>query len=528
MRTDDGHLSEEICMQARQISKIYPGTTALNKVDFNVYRGKVNVLIGENGAGKSTLMKIMAGIERPSEGEICLNGQPIRLSGTREAASKGIGIIHQELNLFPNLTVAQNIFMAREETKFGAILDQRKHIEKTKRILEKLEHPIDPHTPVSNLKVGQQQIVEIAKTMAQQDLHVLIMDEPTSSLSNAEVEVLFRLIKELKNKGISIIYISHRLDEIMRIGDYITILRDGRLVAEDAVANIDVPWIVRSMVGHDQTKTVAKREKQFSEEVLRVESLMLQRPGTGYYLDDVSFSLHKGEILGIYGLLGAGRTELIETLMGLHAEAKGSIYMEGKQIKPASVWKQIQRGFAHIPEDRQREGLIQTLSIAKNMTLSSWKNYTKGFHISDKEANKGITRMIKDLFIKAADPKLPILSLSGGNQQKVVIGKGILTSPKIMLMDEPSRGIDVGAKADVYKIIDQFASQGLSIILVASELKEIIAISDRVLVMSGGKVTGEFVGADITEQNLVKASAGGRESYRSNPQKESMNHDGAS
>jgi len=501
---------EEICMEARKVSKIYPGTVALNNVDFKVYRGKVNVLIGENGAGKSTLMKIMAGIEQPSSGEIMLGGEPVHLKNTRDAASKGIGIIHQELNLFPNLTVAQNIFMAREETKWGGIaLNQGKHIEKTRSILEKLEHPMDPRTIVSNLKVGQQQIVEIAKTMARQDLRVLIMDEPTSSLSSAEVEVLFRLIQDLKSRGISIIYISHRLEEIMRIGDYITILRDGHLVAEDAVANIDIPCIVRHMVGRDQTKTVVKREKEFSEEVLRVESLTLPRPGGGYYVDDVSFSLHKGEVLGIYGLLGAGRTELLETLMGLHPEAKGNIYLEGKKIKAESVWKQIERGFAHIPEDRQREGLIQTLSIAKNMTLASLKNYTKFFYLSETLENKSIVRMIRDLFIKAPDPKLPILSLSGGNQQKVVIGKGMLTSPKIMLMDEPSRGIDVGAKADVYKIVDQLASQGLGIILVASELKEIIAISDRVLVMSGGKLTGEFVGPDISEENLVRASSGG-------------------
>lgn len=499
----------EICMHARQVSKVYPGTLALNKVDFNVYKGKVNVLIGENGAGKSTLMKIMAGIEQPTEGELFLNGEAVTLSNTREASAKGIGIIHQELNLFPNLTIAQNIFMAREDTKYRVVLDHKKHVEKTKKILERLEHPMDPNTPVQELKVGQQQIVEIAKTMAQQDLHVLIMDEPTSSLSNAEVEVLFRLIHDLTDQGISIIYISHRLEEIMKIGDYITVLRDGNLVAHEQVENIDIPWIVSRMTGTDQSKAIVKQAKTIGDEVLRVESLTLPRPGSGWYLDNISFRLHKGEILGIYGLLGAGRTELIETLMGLHPEAKGDVYLEGEKIKPRSVWEQIKRGFAHIPEDRQREGLVQTLSIAKNMTLSSLGNYAKGFHISEENEDASITRMIKDLYIKVADRKLPILSLSGGNQQKVVIGKGMLTSPQILLLDEPSRGIDVGAKADVYKIVDQFASNGLSILLVASELKEIIAISDRVIVMSNGKVTGEFTGADITEDNLVIASYGG-------------------
>ena len=501
--------SEELCLTARNISKIYPGTLALDKVDFNVYRGKVNVLIGENGAGKSTLMKIIAGIEQPSEGTITLNGEEVHLQNTRDAASKGIGIIHQEMNLFPNLNVYQNIFMAREATKYGVVLDNKKHIERAAELLEKLEHPISPEAMVSELRVGQQQIVEIAKTMAQQDLHVLIMDEPTSSLSTAEVEVLFKLIGELKEQGISIVYISHRLEELMRIGDYVTILRDGKLIAEEKVKNIDVPWIVRNMVGHSNTKTIKRQSENIGDEILRVEKLTLPRKGGGYYIDNVSFKLRRGEILGVYGLLGAGRTELIETLMGMHPEATGDIYLEGKKINPKSIWEQIKRGFAHIPEDRQREGLVQTLSIAGNLTLTSLWNYTKGFHLIRKKEDESISKIIKDLYIKVADRKLPILSLSGGNQQKVVIGKGILTSPQILLMDEPSRGIDVGAKADVFEIISRFASQGLAIIVVASELKEIVSISDRIIVLSNGKLTGEFAGDEVTEQSLVAASAAG-------------------
>jgi len=501
--------TDQICLAARGVTKIYPGTVALDKVDFNVYRGKVNVLIGENGAGKSTLMKIIAGIEQPTEGKIFLNGEEIHLHNTRDAAAKGIGIIHQELNLFPNLNVYQNIFMAREATKYGIVLDNKKHKEKARELLEKLEHPISPEAMVSELRVGQQQIVEIAKTMAQQDLHVLIMDEPTSSLSAAEVEVLFRIIGELKEQGISIVYISHRLEEIMRIGDYVTILRDGRLIAEEEIKNIDIPWIVKNMVGHSKTKTIKKQTEVKGKELLRVESLTLPRKGGGYTLDKVSFSLREGEILGVYGLLGAGRTELIETLMGMHPEATGDIYLEGKKIKPRFIWEQIQRGFAHIPEDRQREGLVQTLSIAKNLTLSSLSNYTKGFHLVQNKEDESITKIIQDLSIKVADRKLPILSLSGGNQQKVVIGKGILTSPKILLLDEPTRGIDVGAKAEVFDIIGKFALQGLGIIVVSSELKEVISISDRVIVLSNGKLTGEFRGDEITEQALVGASAAG-------------------
>ncbi|CUH95306.1 Ribose import ATP-binding protein RbsA [Propionispora sp. 2/2-37] len=507
-------MSEELCLTGRGISKIYPGTLALNKVNFNVYRGKVNVLIGENGAGKSTLMKIIAGIEQPTEGTICLNGEEIHVKDTRDASAKGIGIIHQELNLFPNLTVAQNIFMGRENTRYGIVLDNSQHLVKTKALLERLEHPIRPDTPVGDLRVGQQQIVEIAKTMAQQDLHVLIMDEPTSSLSTAEVEVLFRLIKELKEQGISIVYISHRLEEIMKIGDYVTVLRDGRLVAEEQVRNIDIPWIVQNMVGHSDTKMDYHQEKTIGGEILRVEALSLPRKGGGYALENVSFSLRAGEILGIYGLLGAGRTELIECLMGMHPELTGDVYLAGEKIQPKSIWGQIKRGFAHVPEDRQREGLVQTLSIARNMTLSSLWNYTRGVHLDRKKEDEYISKTIKDLEIKVPDRNLPILVLSGGNQQKVVIGKGILTSPKILLLDEPSRGIDIGAKADVFHIIAKFASQGMGVIVVASELKEIMAISDRIIVLSNGQVTGELNRDEITEEALVKASGVGHSSSR--------------
>jgi ABC-type sugar transport system, ATPase component len=501
---------EEVCLEASKVTKIYPGTIALNKVDFNVYRGKVNVLIGENGAGKSTLMKIVAGIEQPNEGTIKLNGEEIHLKNTREASEKGIGIIHQELNLFPNLTVAQNIFMGREETKHGFVLNHKTHIEKAQKLLEKLEHPINPNTLVSDLRVGQQQIVEIAKTMAQRDLKVLIMDEPTSSLSNTEVEVLFHLINELKEQGISIVYISHRMEEILSIGDYVTILRDGNFIVEEKVKNIDISWIVRKMVGHSDTKVICKKEKPIGKELLKVDALTLPRKSGGYTLENVSLSLNSGEILGVYGLLGAGRTELLECLMGMHPESTGNIYLNGEKITPKSIWGQIKKGFALIPEDRQREGLVQALSIAKNMTLASLGNYTKGFHIINKKEDDCITEKIKDLEIKVADRKLPIFSLSGGNQQKIVISKGILTSPEILLLDEPSRGIDVGAKADVFRIINKYAEQGLGVILISSELKEIIGISDRVIVLSNGKLTGEFKGEEITKEALVKASAAGQ------------------
>ncbi len=507
-RMTDKNENMDICLKARNITKIYPGTKALDNVDFNVYRGKVNVLIGENGAGKSTLMKIIAGVEQQTTGDIYLDDKKIFIQNTRDAENYGIGIIHQELNLFHNLTIAQNIFMGKEKTKYGkCLLDKEIHIKKSKELLERLEHSFDPEKKVSDLRVGEQQIVEVAKTMVQQDLKILIMDEPTSSLSASEVEVLFRLISDLKNKGVSIVYISHRLEEIMQIGDYVTILRDGRLVADAETKDIDIPWIVKKMVGHETSGRITRKEKPHNEELLKVESICLPREGGGYAVDHVSFSLKKGEILGLYGLMGAGRTELIECLMGLHTQkSTGKLYLKDKEMEAKSIWHQIRNGFGHIPEDRQREGLVQTLAISNNLTLASLDKFTRLFHIDSKKENEGITEMIKKLYIKVADRKLSIMSLSGGNQQKVVIGKWLLTRPNVLFMDEPTRGIDVGAKDDVFKIMSELADQGLGIVFVGSDLKEILGISDRVIVMSNGKVTGEFLGNDITEQNLVDAS----------------------
>lgn len=507
--SEDNKMSDEIILKAVNITKLYPGTTALDGVNFNIYKGKVNVLIGENGAGKSTLMKIIAGVEQPTSGELIMEGETVRLTSTKTANEKGIGIIYQELNLFPALTVAQNIFMAKEKRKHGFLLDKKTHNKIAKEVMERLEHPIDPDTIVAELKVGQQQIVEIAKTMIQQDLKILIMDEPTSSLSSSEVEILFKLINELKSKGIAIVYISHRLEEIMRIGDRITILRDGKFIVEEDARNVDVPWIVRNMVGKDTQASYVDREKEIGKKIFEVKDITLPKLGGGYLVNHVSFSLRAGEVLGFYGLMGAGRTEMVECIMGHHSEAEGHIIIDGKKLKPGSVIRQIKNGLGHIPEDRQREGLIQTMSIEQNMTLSSIKQHTTANVINSKIALERVRNMIKMLFIKVADPKFSIMSLSGGNQQKVVIGKWILTNPKVLFMDEPTRGIDVGAKEDVFKIMNDLTKRGIGVIFIGSDLKEMISVCDRVLVMSNGMITGEFEKDEINEQNLVKASAAG-------------------
>ncbi len=499
---------DEIYLHAEKIDKIYPGTKALDQVSFDIKRGKVNVLIGENGAGKSTLMRIIAGIEKQSAGKLFLQGREVEFNSTVDARKEGIAIIHQELCLFPNMTVFQNLFMASERTKNG-ILDDAEHRKLARQVLERLNYPIDPDTLVGDLRVGQQQMIEIARNLLIPNLKILIMDEPTSSLSEQEVEVLFNIMRELTATGISIVYISHRLEELMRIGDFVTIFRDGKLVAEAAVKDIDVPWIVKQMVG--EGKSYPKREQKVDwstvPKVLEIKDLTLPKNGGGYLLKDVSFSLHKGEVLGIYGLLGAGRTEIFECIMGMRPSHTGDVILHGEKIKVGSVPEQIAKGFAWLPEDRQRDGLVQTLSIDKNIALSNVGKYTNSMGLIDKnKESDAVTDMIKEVHIKVADKELPILSLSGGNQQKVVFAKGALTGPEIMLLDEPSRGIDIGAKTEIFKLIYQYAQKGVSLLVVSSELEEIIAIADRIIILSNGIKTAEFEGDEITQDNLVKAS----------------------
>ncbi len=507
--TSSAAANGEVILRAEKITKVFPGTTALDEVDFNVYRGKVNVLVGENGAGKSTLMKIIAGVEQATSGRLLLEGEEIHIKSTLEAGRHGIGIIFQELNLFPNLNVVENIFMAHEVVR-GIVVDQTEQKERTRELIKRLRQPIEPDDLVSDLRIGQQQIVEIAKALAQ-EVSILIMDEPTSALSTSEVEVLFEVINELKTNGVAIIYISHKLEELLQIGDYVTILRDGRLVAEESASEIDMPWIVERMVGRDKAGTFFHEHNQeIGEEILRVEDMTLPRVGGGYTLNHVSFSLHRGEILGIIGLMGAGRSELMECLIGLHPEATGSVWIEGKEVKKSdTVTERIGLGLALIPEDRQREGLVQSMSVADNMLLASLKKYLNGFYLSEKKEKENVNTLIKDLSLKVSNPKQIITSLSGGNQQKVIVAKGLLTDPKILMMDEPTRGIDVGAKSEIFEIMSNLAAEGLGIIFVSSELKEVMAMSDRILVMSKGLITGEFSRHEATEEALVAAAGVG-------------------
>jgi erythritol transport system ATP-binding protein len=498
---------DDIVLHAEQVTKVYPGTVALDKVDFNIYRGKVNVLIGENGAGKSTLMKILAGVESATAGRLLLEGKEIVPRTPREAEDLGIGIIYQELNLFPNLNVSENIFMAHERTARGVVINHREQERRTRELLKQLEQPISPRTLVADLRIGQQQIVEIAKALAL-EVQILIMDEPTSALSNAEVEVLFRVIRELKARGVSIVYISHKLEELMQIGDYVTILRDGRLIAEAPMQQVDLPWIVSNMVGRDTSKRYTPEARPIGDVVLEVRHLSVPRRfSKGYLLEDVTFNLRAGEILGLYGLMGAGRTELFECLMGLQEYESGTVALNGQTLNARQVRHRIEQGLMLVPEDRQREGLVQCLSVRNNMLLASLKSYLSGPALSRRKETQAISRYVDELSIKVANVDNLISSLSGGNQQKVVVGKALLTRPKVLLMDEPTRGIDVGAKQEIFDIVVQLAKQGLGIIFVSTELKEVLAISDRIIVMSKGKITREFNRADANEHALVEASA---------------------
>jgi erythritol transport system ATP-binding protein len=498
----------EVILLAKQITKVFPGILALDQVDFNVYRGKVNVLIGENGAGKSTLMKIVAGVEQPTAGELVLDGHRVSFKNTREAARLGIGIIYQELNLFPNLTIAENMFAAREVTKNG-VVQHREQEELARKVLARLEQPLDPRALVSDLRMGQQQIVEIAKALSQ-DVRILIMDEPTSALTGTETEALFRIIRELTAHGVAIVYISHKLEELLRIGDYVTVLRDGKLAAHARAQDVNVTWIIEKMVG--RTVRAPSRHNHFHESaenapILKVEGLTLPRVGSGFTLEKVDLTLKKGEILAIYGLMGAGRTELFECLMGLHPEATGSIYLNGTPLGHATIAERIEHGITLVPEDRQRLGLVQQLTVGQNLTLASLRRHLTWFWLSDRRENESVSAIIRELGIKTRTASQPVTALSGGNQQKVVVAKSLLTKPQILLLDEPTRGIDVGAKAEIFQIINRLAEQGLAILFVSSELPEVLAVPDRILVLSKGKVTGEFTHDDVTEEKLVRAAS---------------------
>jgi len=496
-------------MRAREINKVFGATHALRGVDFTVRRERVTALFGENGAGKSTLMKILAGIEAPTTGTLELDGDSVVLKGPRDAAARGIAIIHQELSLFPNLSIADNIFMAREHIRSGVLVDQSAQRKITGQLMERLSEQLEPTTLVSDLRVGQQQIVEIARALAQ-EARVLIMDEPTSALSVAEVDVLFRVIRDLTAHGVAVVYISHHLEEALEIADHVVVFRDGQLVAEAQAADVNAAWVVEKMVGRNPDQLFPSEHSQARNALLEVEDLVVADPTNPGRLsvDQVSLTVHAGEIVGLYGLMGAGRTELLETLAGRVRPVSGRLVLDGKPVERSSIARRIKLGLALVPEDRQRDGLVQGMSVGQNLTLPSLLRFVKRLWVSATQEREAVERTMKDVTVKAAGPQAPIGSLSGGNQQKVVLGKALLTQPRVLLLDEPTRGVDVGAKAEIFELITQQAKRGLGILFATSEMEEALHVPDRLLVMSKGRIVRELRRGSATREGIMSASEG--------------------
>jgi erythritol transport system ATP-binding protein len=495
-----------VVLQAVDIAKTYGVTRALKGVNFEVRRGKVTVLFGENGAGKSTLMKILSGVEKPTAGQLILDGEPINLESTNDAVERGISIIHQELNLAANLSVRDNIFIGREIRTRTRAIDYGKEREITEQLMTRLEEDIPPNTLVQDLRVGQQQVVEIARALAA-DARILIMDEPTSALSATEVEVLFKVIRELTSHGVAIVYISHHLEEALEIADYAVVFRDGELVATEEAANVDLGWVVRQMVGREADYDFRDEPRDFGDVALSIQEVTVAEPDTGrVVVNDVSLDVHEGEIVCLYGLMGAGRTELMEALAGRDPISGGRVLLGDQDIVDLNIQERIAIGMGLVPEDRQRDGLVQMMTVGKNMSLASLLQTAKNLFIARKVERENVDRQIKDVRVKTAGQDALITSLSGGNQQKVVIGKILLTNPKVILLDEPTRGIDVGAKGEIFALLFRAAKKGLAVLYVTSEVGEAITASHRLIVMSKGRLIREFDPRTATRDDIMAAS----------------------
>ncbi|MHC4556093.1 MAG: sugar ABC transporter ATP-binding protein [Planctomycetota bacterium] len=500
--------TDNIVLQAKNISKKFGGIKALDSVNLEVYKGQVNAIVGENGAGKSTLMKVLTGIYQEYDGQIILDGFKVTFANPKEAQKNGIAIIHQELNLIPYLSVAENVFLGREFVNRLGLIDYKKMYGETKKLLERLDLHINPRIQVSSLRIGQQQIVEIAHALSL-DTRIVIMDEPTSAISEHEIKVLFDLIRSLKTQGVAIVYITHKLDELFQIADSVTVLRDGKLVGSSSIEDLTHDDIVRMMVGRDIKDFFVKAEVTKSKEVLSVRNMCLAHPRCegDFVVDHVSFAVKAGEVLGLFGLMGAGRTELLETIFGLHPKnSSGDIYLNGRRIKVNSPTEAINLGIGFITEDRKLDGLVLQMSVAKSISLASLEQTERFGFLSSTLETQLARNYVDRLRIKTPSLKQVVENLSGGNQQKVIIAKWLATNPKILLLDEPTRGIDVNTKNEIYRLISELTQAGLAIILVSSELPEIMAIADRIIVLSEGKQTAEFSLSQATEELIMKAA----------------------
>ncbi|MGL5038424.1 MAG: ribose ABC transporter ATP-binding protein RbsA [Aeromonas sp.] len=483
------------------IVKTFPGVRALDEAGLRVYPGQVMALLGENGAGKSTLIKVLTGIYQADSGSVSYRGQPIHFKGPRDSQDQGISIIHQELNLLPELSIAANIFLGREpRTRLGCI-DHKQLRERASGLLARLGVKHGPDTRLGDLSIGEQQMVEIAKALSF-DASVIIMDEPTDALTDTETEQLFVVIRELREQGCGIVYISHRLKEIFQICDRVTVLRDGKWIGEKAVSDLDEDKIIEMMVGRRLEEQYPRLARKLGPVSLQVKDLA----GPGVH--GVSFSLRQGEILGFSGLMGSGRTELMKLIYGASPISSGELNVDGQGLIPRSPADGLAAGIAYISEDRKGDGLVLELSVRENMSLCALGEFISHGKIDGKAERQAVSDYVRLFNIKTPSQDQLIRLLSGGNQQKVAIAKGLLTKPKVLILDEPTRGVDVGAKKEIYQLINQFKDEGMSIILVSSEMPEVLGMSDRIMVMHEGRISAEFNAREANQEKLMAAAVG--------------------
>ncbi|UFH54970.1 sugar ABC transporter ATP-binding protein [Spirosoma sp. KNUC1025] len=486
-------------LQVHGLTKTFAGIKALNNVQLNLRRGEVHAVMGENGAGKSTFMKILSGLETPDSGQILLNGAPLANKTVREAQRSGISMIHQEILAVPELTVAQNIFLGREVTGwFPGWLNDRRINQEAEKLLAHMGSAINVRLKMKALSVAEQQMVEIAKAISN-NAQVLIMDEPTSALSHKEVDVLFGLIDELKKKGVAIIYISHKMEEISQLADTITVLRDGNFIGTYPASDLNTQSLINLMVGREINNFFPETTSEIGNNVLEVRNLSRRDA-----FSDINFIVHEGEILGIGGLMGAGRTELARAIFGLDRPDSGEIYVRGQLVDITSPQEAIRTGIGYVSEDRKGWGFIPQLSIRHNLTLASLPAHANGLFVDTQRETDSAQRMIQELRIKTAGVDQKVAQLSGGNQQKVVIGKVLLASPSLVILDEPTRGIDVGAKFEIYKLIRQLADSRVAVIVISSELPELLGLSNRILVLEKGKQTALLNRKQASQETILR------------------------
>lgn len=490
------------------ISKAFPGVKALDNVQLELYKGEVHALMGENGAGKSTLMKILCGVYQPDSGVIEYKNRNVTWKDTLEAKLNGISVVHQELKLSPNLSIAENIFMGTvlPKNKFGMVKWTEVY-EKAAVVLESIGSTLDSRTLVSSLSIAEQQMVEIARALSFQ-AEVLIMDEPTATLTDKEIDKLFVIIDQLKAKGVAIVYISHRMDEIFKISDRCTVFRDGQWVSSLPIEETNPDHLVKLMVGREP-KDIFQRQPNSGVEVKeQVPVLEIKGLSDNKVIDKINLQVYPGEVVGLAGLVGAGRTELVRTIFGSVANKSGEIWINGKQVDIASHRDAIENGIALVPESRKEQGLFLDLSVKENIAMTMMQKYTNAGILNWKEIHQEAADYIQKLRIKVSSPEQKVINLSGGNQQKVVLAKWLLIQPKVLLLDEPTRGVDIGAKAEIYKIIDELAKSGMAILMISSELPEILSVSDRVLVMHEGKIRANLPRAEANQEKIMYYATG--------------------